>query len=58
MPVTANFREQLDTGSRHTWSMTSLYIMTFGAFSGLAATFPLLIRSSYGHFENAPDPLA
>jgi MFS transporter, NNP family, nitrate/nitrite transporter len=38
--------------------MTSLYIMTFGAFSGLAATFPLLIRSVYGDFEGAPDPLA
>lgn len=58
VPVTANFREQLDIfGSKHTWSMTSLYIMTFGAFSGLAATFPLLIRTSYGHFDGAPDPL-
>jgi NNP family nitrate/nitrite transporter-like MFS transporter len=32
--------------------------MTFGCFSGLAATFPLLIRQVYGGFEGAPDPLA
>lgn len=58
VPVTANFRQQLDIfGSRHTWSMTSLYIMTFGAFSGLSATFPLLIKQCYGSFEGAPDPL-
>jgi integrase len=38
--------------------MTSLHIMTFGAFSGLAATFPLLIGQIFGGFEGAPDPLA
>jgi NNP family nitrate/nitrite transporter-like MFS transporter len=32
--------------------------MTFGAFSGLSATFPLLIRQIYGGFPGAPDPLA
>lgn len=59
VPVKANFAEQFDIfKSKHTWSMTSLYIMTFGAFSGLAATFPLLIRQVYGGFEGAPDPLA
>jgi MFS transporter, NNP family, nitrate/nitrite transporter len=59
VPIKANFAEQFDIfRERHTWSMTSLYIMTFGAFSGLAATFPLLIRSVYGEFEGAPDPLA
>lgn len=59
VPIKANFREQFDIfKSRHTWSMTSLYIMTFGGFSGLAATFPLLIRQVYGGFEGAPDPLA
>ncbi len=59
VPIKSNFREQFDIfGSRHTWSMTSLYIMTFGAFSGLSATFPLLIREIYGVFEGAPDPLA
>jgi NNP family nitrate/nitrite transporter-like MFS transporter len=59
VPVKANFAQQFDIfRSRHTWSMTSLYIMTFGVFSGLAATFPLLIREVYGGFDGAPDPLA
>lgn len=59
VPVKANFAQQFDIfRSRHTWSMTSLYMMTFGAFSGLAATFPLLIKQIYGGFEGAPDPLA
>ncbi|QIL20315.1 MFS transporter [Thermomonas sp. HDW16] len=58
VPVKANFAEQFDIfKSRHTWSMTSLYIMTFGGFSGLAATFPLLIKEGFGGFEGAPDPL-
>lgn len=59
VPVRANFREQLDIfRSPHTWTMTSLYIMTFGGFSGLSATFPLLIRSIFGGLPGAPDPLA
>jgi NNP family nitrate/nitrite transporter-like MFS transporter len=59
VPVKANFAQQFDIfGSGHTWSMTSLYMMTFGAFSGLAATFPLLIKQIYGGFPGAPDPLA
>ncbi len=59
VPVRANFREQFDIfGDKHTWFMTSLYIMTFGSFSGFSATFPLLIRTVYGKFEGAPDPLA
>lgn len=58
VPVKANFLQQFDIfRSGHTWSMTSLYIMTFGGFSGLSATFPLLIRQVYGGFEGAPDPL-
>ncbi len=58
VPIKSNFREQFDIfKSGHTWAQTSLYIMTFGGFSGLAATFPLLIREVYGGFENAPDPL-
>jgi MFS transporter, NNP family, nitrate/nitrite transporter len=59
VPIKANFAQQFDIfKSGHTWSMTSLYIMTFGAFSGLAATFPLLIKQIYGRFDGAPDPLA
>jgi MFS transporter, NNP family, nitrate/nitrite transporter len=58
VPVRANFREQADIfRSKHTWIMTSLYFMTFGTFSGLAAAFPLLIADSYGGFDDAPDPL-
>jgi NNP family nitrate/nitrite transporter-like MFS transporter len=58
VPVRANVREQMDIfRDQHTWWMTSLYMMTFGSFSGLAASFPLLIREIYGGFEGAPDPL-
>ncbi|HJS32551.1 MAG TPA: nitrate/nitrite transporter [Alphaproteobacteria bacterium] len=58
VPVRANFREQLDIFRlKHGLIMTSLYIMTFGSFSGLSATFPLLIRQLYGGLEGAPDPL-
>ncbi len=58
VPVRANVREQFDIfRDKHTWLMTSLYIMTFGSFSGFSATFPLLIKEVYGDFENAPDPL-
>lgn len=59
VPVRANFREQLDIFKlKHGLIMTVLYIMTFGIFSGLAAVFPLLIRSCYGGLPGAPDPLA
>jgi NNP family nitrate/nitrite transporter-like MFS transporter len=59
VPVRASFGQQLDIfRDKHTWIMTSLYLMTFGSFSGFSATFPLLIRQVYGHFEGAPDPLA
>ncbi len=55
VPVKANFAQQFNIfRSRHTWSMTSLYIMTFGAFSGLSATFPLLIKQIYGELKALP----
>jgi NNP family nitrate/nitrite transporter-like MFS transporter len=58
VPVTANFREQLDIfREKHTWLMTAIYLMTFGAFSGFAAQFALLIKNEYGSFADAPDPL-
>lgn len=58
VPVKATFREQLDIFKNgHTWAMTSIYMMTFGSFSGLAAAFPMLIKNVYGVFPNAPDPL-
>ncbi|UZN05100.1 MFS transporter [Cellulomonas sp. S1-8] len=58
IPVQANFRQQLDIfREKHTWVMTAIYTMTFGAFSGFAAQLGLLINNVYGGFENAPDPL-
>lgn len=58
VPVTAHFREQLDIfREKHTWVMTAIYLMTFGAFSGFAAQFALLIKNEYGGFADAPDPL-
>jgi NNP family nitrate/nitrite transporter-like MFS transporter len=58
VPVRANFREQLDIfKDKHGFYMTLLYIMTFGSFSGLSATFPLLIKQIYGALPGAPDPL-
>lgn len=58
IPVKASFREQLDIfKDKHTWFCTVTYVMTFGGFSGLAAIFPLMIKTVYGDFPNAPDPL-
>jgi NNP family nitrate/nitrite transporter-like MFS transporter len=58
VPIKASFKEQLDIfGMKHTWFCTVTYVMTFGSFSGLSAAFPLLIKSLYGSFPGAPDPL-
>lgn len=58
VPVRANVREQSDIfRDKHTWLMTSLYVMTFGSFAGFSGTFPLMIKEVYGGFDNAPDPL-
>jgi MFS transporter, NNP family, nitrate/nitrite transporter len=58
IPVVASFKEQLDIfKDKHTWYCTITYFMTFGTFAGLSAAFPLMIRSLYGGFENAPKPL-
>lgn len=59
VPVRVSFRDQLDIfRNKHTWFCTITYVMTFGSFSGLSAAFPLLIRTLYGKFPGAPDPLA
>lgn len=42
----------------HTWNCTITYICSFGSFSGFSAAFPMLIRTLYGGFDGAPDPLA
>ncbi|HEX9655337.1 MAG TPA: nitrate/nitrite transporter [Bacteroidota bacterium] len=58
VPVRASFREQLDIfKNKHTWFCTVTYVMTFGSFAGFAAAFPLLIKTLYGSFPDAPDPL-
>ena len=58
VPVKATFRQQLDIfKSKHTWFCTVTYVMTFGSFSGLSAAFPMMIKSLYGGFPDAPDPL-
>lgn len=58
IPVTAGFRQQAVIFRRkHTWVMTLLYFMTFGTFSGLAASFALLIHEVFGKLPGAPDPL-
>lgn len=58
VPVKASFREQLDIlREKHTWFCTITYLMTFGTFSGLSAAFPMLIKSLYGGFPDAPEPL-
>lgn len=50
------------TDNKHAWFCTITYIMTFGAFSGFAAAFPLMIKTIYGNIPGvdpslAPDPL-
>jgi len=58
IPVKASIKEQMDIfKDKHTWFCTITYVMTFGGFSGLAAIFPLLIKTIYGDFAGAPDPL-
>lgn len=61
VPVKATLKDQAVIFRRkHTWVMTSLYIMTFGTFSGFAAATGLLIGEVFSvkRFADAPDPLA
>ena len=48
----------LNRASTHTWNCTITYITSFGSFSGYAAAFPMMIKTIYGGFDGAPDPLA
>lgn len=58
VPLKASFREQLDIFKlKHTWYCTIVYFMTFGTFAGLSATFPMMMKTLYGGFPDAPDPL-
>jgi len=50
------------TNNKHAYFMVWTYIMTFGSFSGFAASFPLMIKVVYGNIPGmdaalAPDPL-
>jgi len=58
IPMKSSFKEQLDIfKEKHTWYCTITYLMTFGGFAGLSASFPMLIKVLYGNFPDAPDPL-
>ena len=53
--------EILSTRNRaltHTWNCTITYICSFGSFSGYSGAFPIMIKTIYGGFDGAPDPLA
>lgn len=41
----------------HSWNCTITYICSFGSFAGYAAAFPMMIKTIYGGFDGAPDPL-
>jgi NNP family nitrate/nitrite transporter-like MFS transporter len=41
-------------GNKHTWSMTALYIVTFGSFIGFSMVLPLAITVIFG-FQHVPD---
>lgn len=45
------------TDNKHAWFCTMTYVMTFGSFAGFSAAFPLMIKTIYGTFDGAPDPL-
>ena len=42
-------------GNKHTWSMTVLYIVTFGSFIGFSMALPLSITVIFG-FQHVVDP--
>lgn len=42
-------------GNKHTWSMTALYVVTFGSFIGFSMALPLSITVIFG-FQHVIDP--
>jgi len=42
--------------NKHTWSMTVLYVLTFGSFIGFSMAVPLAITVIFG-FQHIPDPV-
>lgn len=58
VPIKASFSQQFDImKDKHTWFCVITYFMTFGSFAGFSAAFPLMIKTIYGDFPGAPDPL-
>lgn len=58
-PARGRIGEQLQVVRlKHCWVTTALYTLTFGTFSGFAATTPTLIKEVFGRLPDAPDPLA
>ena len=50
-----NISKQFEIFSnKHTWSMTALYIVTFGSFIGFSMALPLAITVIFG-FQHVPD---
>jgi len=48
--IKPNIKKQFDIFSnKHTWSMTVLYILTFGSFIGFSAALPLSISVIFGN---------
>ena len=53
----ANITKQFAIFSnKHTWSMTVLYLLTFGSFIGFSMALPLAITVIFG-FQHVPDPV-
>jgi NNP family nitrate/nitrite transporter-like MFS transporter len=53
----ANINKQFAIFSnKHTWSMTVLYVLTFGSFIGFSMALPLAITVIFG-FQHVPDPV-
>ncbi len=48
---------KLNRARVHSWNCTITYICSFGSFSGYSAVFPMMIKTTYGGFDGAPDPL-
>ncbi|MFN3820721.1 MAG: antiporter [bacterium] len=64
-PVREGIRRQFQIfPNKHTWTMTWLYVMTFGSFIGYSAAFPKLIQDVFGTLPGgdinprAPNPFA
>lgn len=52
----ANIAKQFEIfGNKHTWSMTVLYVLTFGSFIGFSMALPLSITVIFG-FQHVVDP--